>query len=356
MDEVKIFRSKQCEVSALPFKLNFKYPFRLALSTRDFTQIVILKIKSGFVTGFGEAALPPYLGESADSVTAFLKLPDWNQFVLAPLNEVPGMLDSLTDANNAAKAAVNMALHDLEGKKNRKSIGEIYSTANSDPVYTTFTIGISNQKELLRKLGEATDFKIIKLKLGSADDRALVEAFQKNSPKPFCVDINQGWKSKDEAARMAEFLFSRGALFIEQPLPATHLEETAWLKGRVQVPLFADESVKRYADLTYVSEAFDGVNIKLMKSTGINEAIQMIDFCRKHHLKIILGAMAESSLGNTAAAHIAPLADYVDLDGPLLAQNDPFEGLTYSGGALVMPDGAGIGARPRVHTDNQKLH
>src|SRR5690606_27909161 len=172
----------------------------------------------------------------------------------------------------------------------------------------------------------------------------IVKAYKKYSQKSFCVDVNQGYKSRDYAAEMGDFLLKNGALFIEQPLPATHFEEMAWVRDRIDIPFIADESVKRFSDLSNAAEAFDGVNIKLMKSAGIAEAFDMINHSRKLNLKVVLGAMAESSLGNTAAAHFASLADWVDLDGPMLTSNDPFEGIRYRDGALLLSKRPGVGA------------
>ncbi len=184
------------------------------------------------------------------------------------------------------------------------------------------------------------------MKLGSEDDKDLIKAFKKHSQKSFCVDVNQGYKTRDKAAEMGDFLLKNGVLFVEQPLPAEQFEEMAWVRERVDIPFIADESIKRLADLNNAEDAFDGVNIKLMKSAGIAEAYEMINHSRKLNLKVVLGAMAETSLGNTAAAHLASLADWVDLDGPMLTSNDPFKGINYSDGAIILPNRAGVGAIP----------
>lgn len=326
------------------YQLNFKFPFKLALSTRSFTDIVILKIQSEDISAYGEAALPPYLGATVQSTIDFYKLLDWRQLLDATLLESQPIFDEFSEDDNAAKSSISIALHDLHCQRERTNPGEYYKVEAKSPSYSTYTIGISSEEELRMKLDEGRAFKIIKLKLGSDSDKDLVRAYRKHSHKPFCVDVNQGYKTKDEAVEMAEFLHKNGALFIEQPLPATHFEEMAWVRERIDIPFIADESVKRLTDLKNAAEAFNGVNIKLMKSAGIAEAVEMIAHSRKLNLKIVLGAMAESSLGNTAAAHFAPLADWVDLDGPMLTSNDPFDGISYSDGAIVIPDRAGVGA------------
>ena len=347
MSETILFIADNVKVSAVPYQLNFKFPFKLALNTRSFTDIVILKIQSGKITAFGEAALPPYLGASVQSTISFYKALDWNLILNSSLNESREIIDLASNADNAAKASISIALHDLHCQKENITLGDFYKIEYKKPSYSTYTVGISTEKELRMKLEEGKDFKIIKLKLGSDDDKDLIKAYKKYSRKPFCVDVNQGYKSRDKAAEMGEYLLKNGALFIEQPLPAEHYEEMAWVRERVDIPFIADESVKRLSDLRNAAEAFDGVNIKLMKSTGIEETYEMIAHSRKLNLKVVLGAMAESSLGNTTAAHFASLADWVDLDGPMLTSNDPFEGISYEDGAIRLPDRPGIGAIAR---------
>lgn len=346
MHENIIFKNKTWQVSALPYQLNFKFPFKLALNTRTFTQIVLLKISNGDASFYGEAALPPYLGASAESVISFFNQLDWDTILGSALADSLDIIDNSLPGNNAAKAAIDMALHDMESQKQDESLGEFYKIKRDKPIFSTYTIGISTEAELLDKLNDGKDFKIIKLKLGSEDDKALIKAFKKHSRKPFCADVNQGYANRDEAALMSEFLLKSGALFIEQPLPAEHFEEMAWVRERVDIPFIADESIKRLPDLKFAAEAFNGVNIKLMKATGIREAIEMITLSRKLNLKVVLGAMAESSLGNTAAAHLAPLADWIDLDGPMLTSNNPFSGIKYQDGAIIFPDRTGLGAVP----------
>lgn len=348
MNEVELFRNSTWRVTATPYVLQFRFPFKLALNTRSFTDIVFLKIESKNKKAYGEAALPPYLGATVSSVIHFLEKLDWKEILNVEIPSARQIIDASMPDNNAAKASVEMALHDMHGQENQCTIGEMYGVKMERPIYSTYTIGISSEKELIEKLKQGKDFKTIKLKLGTEDDRDIVKSFRRHSRKPFCVDVNQGWKTRDHAAMMAEFLQKQKVVFIEQPLPAEHLEESSWLRERIDIPIFADESVKRLKDLAEAKEAFDGVNIKLMKSTGIAEAFEMIQKARAFKLKIVLGAMAESSLGNTAAAHLAPLADWVDLDGPALTSNDPFLGITYKDGALILPQEYGIGVKRKV--------
>jgi len=347
LSELILYKNSHSTVSVIPYSLSFKFPFKLASGTRSHTDLVILKIVSGKLTGYGEAALPPYLGATVASTILFFESLDWKSVLEMPLKEALELMDKSSVDSNAAKAAVDIALHDLKAQEENVKVSTLYGIRNEKKVITTYTIGISNEKELKAKLKEGADFKIIKLKLGSDDDMELIKSYRKHSQKPFCVDVNQGYKTRDKAAAMSEFLLKNGVLFIEQPMPAEHFEEMSWVRERVDVPFIADESVKRLKDLNQSTEAFDGVNIKLMKSTGIAEAFEMITHSRKLNLKVVLGAMAESSLGNTAAAHLASLADWVDLDGPMLTSNDPFEGMTYDDGSIVLPNRVGVGAIPK---------
>ncbi len=342
-----IFKSEAYEVTALPYTLLFKFPFRLAVGSRDCTETVLLCIKSAEESGFGEAALPPYLGETVADVLAFYQKLDWQRILHLPILEAIAEADQVTIGNNAAKASLDIALHDIHCQKYGLSISQFYQVSAA-PVLSTYTIGISQEGELREKLTEAAPFRIIKLKLGSDDDKALVQNYLALSDKPFCVDVNQGWKNREQAASICTFLSEKGVLFIEQPLPVEQLDDMEWLKARFEIPFIADEAVKRRTDLAGISQAFDGVNIKLMKSTGLAEAYAMINQCRSLKLKVVLGAMAESSCGATAAAHLAPLADWVDLDAPFLIKNDPLQGIHYEHGLVKLPEGIGSGARLRI--------
>lgn len=334
------------KISATPFQLQFKHPFHLATGVRTHTDIVVVKLEAEGVTGFGEASLPPYLAENTASVMDFLmKLNPRRLDLKGPISQQLAYIDALAPGNTAAKAALDIALHDWTGKSKGISVSEMIGLPSGSKVNSTFTIGISDVSGLEEKLVQAAPFHMIKLKLGSPDDRALIEAFLERCDKPFCVDVNQGWKDKTFAADMADYLAEKGALFIEQPMPVSMHAETMRLRERSPLPLIADESVQRLTDLQKIAECFDGVNIKLMKSTGIAEAHRMVTEARRIGLKVVVGCMAESSCAVAAASHLAPLADWADLDGPLLMRNDPFDGLVFEDGQVVVPGGAGLGVR-----------
>jgi L-Ala-D/L-Glu epimerase len=214
---------------------------------------------------------------------------------------------------------------------------------------TSFTIGLDTPDVVRAKTREAAEYKILKVKLGRGRDvdRAMIEAIRDVTDKPVTVDANQGWRDRGEALAMIEWLRDRGVVFIEQPMPREQFDDTAWLRERSPLPLIADESCQRLADVTRCAGAFHGVNIKLMKCTGLREARQMIALARSLDLKVMLGCMTESSCAISAAAQLSPLVDWADLDGAVLIKNDCFEGATIVDGKIVLPDAPGIGVRKR---------
>ncbi|MBI3697858.1 MAG: dipeptide epimerase, partial [Acidobacteria bacterium] len=182
-------------------------------------------------------------------------------------------------------------------------------------------------------------------------DEATLDAVRSVTKKPLRVDANEGWKNKEEAARKINWLESQGVEFVEQPMPASMLEETRWIRSRVHIPIIADEACLHPGDIPKLADSFDGVNIKLMKCGGILEAWRMIQIAKSLKLKTMLGCMIESSIGVTAAAHLSPLVDYADLDGNLLIANDPYSGVKVEKGKLILPDRPGLGLRANPNPD-----
>jgi L-alanine-DL-glutamate epimerase-like enolase superfamily enzyme len=211
---------------------------------------------------------------------------------------------------------------------------------------TSFTIGMDTPEIVEQKVREAADFAVFKVKMGSKDDARVLETVRSLTKRPVRVDANEGWILRDALDRL-DWLQKMGVELVEQPLPSHQHKEMCELKKRSPLPLFADESVARADDIPRLAEAFDGINIKLMKCGGVGEALRMIHVARAHGMKIMLGCMVESSLAITAAAHIAPLVDHVDLDGNLLITNDPFVGAEIRDGKLALPSEPGLGVRER---------
>ena len=259
--------------------------------------------------------------------------------------EILDYMDGVAPGNNAAKAAVDIALHDLVGKIMRQPWYRIWGLNPDHTPYTSFTIGIDTPDVVRRKVAEASPYKILKVKMGLDNDRQLVETIRECRPEvPICVDANQGWTDKEKALDMCHWLASRGCLFVEQPMAKENIDDTAWLTERSPLPIIADEAVKRLDDILPLKGVYDGINIKLMKSGGMHEAYRMATLARALGMKVMLGCMTETSCAVSAAAQLAPLAEYADLDGNLLIANDRFDGMKITDGRIVLPrERPGIG-------------
>jgi len=328
-----------------PFDLQLTHPFKVSVFSRTTTPIIILKLEHEGVIGLGESSMPPYLGETQQSVMQFLSKINLSQFQNPfDIDTILSHIDSIEKENNAAKAGFDIALHDLVGKLQKKSVGELYNVPFQSKK-TSFTIGIDTPEKMEQKAREGIElgFKILKIKLGTDYDRAIMDRMLSFWEGPFSVDANQGWKSKEQALELTKMLTDKGVLFIEQPFHFENFADSAWLTERSSVPIIADESIKRFSDLEKIRNSFSGINVKLMKCTGIAEAFRIINEAKKNGLKIVTGCMAESSCAVGAMSHLSSLADWVDLDGPFLMKNDPFEGVTLSDGQLKLNSKTGIG-------------
>lgn len=254
-------------------------------------------------------------------------------------------LDRRLPGQRAALAAVDLALMDWLGKRLGIPIYRHFGLDPADAAITTMSIGIDTPEVTRQKVKEAEDFPFLKIKVGLASDEATIDAVRSVTKKPLRVDANEGWTSKEEAVRKINWLESQGVQFIEQPLPAHMIEETRWVRARVHMPIFADEACHSAEDIPKLREAFDGVVIKLDKSGGLVEAHRQITVAKALGMKTMIGCMVSSSCTVTAAAHLSPMVDYADLDGPLLIANDPYTGVTFRKGKLILPDAPGLGVR-----------
>ena len=327
-----------------PLDLQLRHVFRIArgASAQRFNLLVELEHEGR--VGRGEAAPILRYGEDRASAAAGVetmggRLDDPRAFAVAAARAaVPGQA--------SAEAAVDMALFDLAGQRLGVPVYELLGLDPRHTPQTSFTIGLDTPEVVVRKVREAAAYPILKVKMGSDDDREVLQAVRDNTSATLRVDANEGWTPAGALERL-EWLHGLGVEFVEQPLPAGMLEETRELRRRSPLPFFADESVHRAADIPALAGAFDGINIKLMKCGGLAEALRMIATARAHGLRVMLGCMIESSLAITAAAHLSPLVDTADLDGNLLLDRDPFVGATVREGRLVLPDAPGLGVRPR---------
>jgi L-alanine-DL-glutamate epimerase-like enolase superfamily enzyme len=337
------------KLSFQPYTLELKHPFGVAVNTRSTTPVVLTTVEYGKFKGYGEASMPPYLGETQQSVMKFLLRVDLSKFENPlELETILSAVDAIEPGNTAAKASVDIALHDLAGKIMGQPLYNIWGFDRSKTPNTVYTIGIDTP-EMVRKKTQEVDpqFKLLKVKLGRENDKEIIEAVRSASDKPLVTDANQGWKDKEFALDMIHFLAEKGAILIEQPLPKEMVDEHAWITERSPIPVIADESVKRLPELIAAKGAYHGVNLKLMKTTGLREAHRMIAVARALGMKVMVGCMTETSCGITAASHLTPMADWADLDGALLIKNDAFAGLSFTDGKIMIPNKPGIGVEPK---------
>ncbi len=341
----RYFREHDMTLRFYPYTLELKHTFTIATSSRTTTPDMLVEVEKDGIIGYGEASMPPYLGESQETANAFLSKVDMSKYP-DPflLDDILADVDAIAPGNPAAKAALDIALHDWLGKKMGYPWYRIWGlTASKTPV-TTFTIGIDTKEVVRQKVKEADEFKVLKVKLGRENDKEMIETIREVTDKPLRVDVNQGWKDREFALKMIEWLAAKGIEFVEQPMPKEQVDDIAWLRARSPLPLVGDESVQRLADVRKAYGVFDGVNIKLMKCTGMREAYEMITLARGLGMKVMLGCMTETSCAISAAAQLSPLADWADLDGAVLIKNDLFKGASIVDGKVTLTDLPGIGA------------
>lgn len=330
-----------------PYELQLRHTFTVASYSRTVTPDVQVEVEFDGVTGYGEASMPPYLGQSVASVCSFLEKVDLEQFSDPfMLEDILSYVDGLSEGDSAAKAAIDIALHDLVGKLLGQPCWRLLGLDPEKTPSTTYTIGIDEPDVVREKTLEAAGrFNILKVKVGLDSDKQMIQTIRSVTSVPLAVDANQGWKDRSKALDEIFWLHERGVVMVEQPLPVSRLDDTAWLTERSPVPVFADESIQRLRDIEPIKGAFSGINIKLMKCTGMREALKMIHAARALGMKTMLGCMTETSCAVTAAAQLSPLVDFADLDGNLLISNDRFEGVKVLDGRLSLPSLPGLGLR-----------
>lgn len=341
-------RGGRLNISFEPYELQLRHSFNLAKSSRTTTPDVQVRIEYDGLVGYGEASMPPYLGESVESVTRYLGKLDMAQFADPfRIEDIHEYMESVAPDNRAAKASVDIALHDLTGKIMGQPWYKIWGLNPDNAPDTSYTIGIDKADVVRRKVDEAGPYKVLKVKMGLDNDKELVEIIRSKTDRPICVDANQGWDDRERALDMCHWLAERNCLFVEQPMPKERMDDTAWLRERSPLPIIADEFLQRLPDVRRAAGIYDGINIKLMKSTGMNEAYKMAVLAKALGMKVMLGCMTETSCGISAASQLAPMVDWADLDGNLLISNDCFDGAKIVDGQVRVPlDRPGIGAIP----------
>lgn len=333
-----------------PYELQLRHTFTVATSSRTTTQGVQVEIEYEGLIGYGEASMPPYLQKelgTLESVQAFLKRV---QDIIGEfddpfkLEEILSRIDSMSESDAAAKAAVDIALHDLVGKMLGAPWYKIWGFDAAKAPSTTFTIGIDTPDVVRAKTKECAEkFNILKVKLGRDNDKEMIETIRSVTNLPIAIDANQGWKDKKYALDMIHWLNERGIVMIEQPMPKTQIDDIAWVTEHSPLPVFADESIQRLKDVAAQKGIFSGINIKLMKCTGMREAWKMLNLARAMDMKVMIGCMTETSCACSAAAQLSPAVDFADLDGNLLIANDRFRGMEVVNGKITIPDLPGIG-------------
>ncbi|MDQ2872539.1 MAG: dipeptide epimerase [Candidatus Eremiobacteraeota bacterium] len=334
------------ELSLTRLELPLVHPFKIARGIENVASTALVRLGWNGLEGLGESVPIPRYGESVDSVLAYFG-------AHPPAGDTPYLLDDLlTDGiPPAARCGLDLALHDLIGKDCNKPL---YALLGLDPAktpLTSFTIGIGDPELTLQKVAEIGDHPVMKVKLGLGSVREEVETIALIRSKytgTIRIDANEGWTAEQAVEVLAE-LKRYDIEFCEQPIPAGHPEQLRYIKERSAIPIVTDEDSLTASDLPRLHGCVDGVNVKLVKTGGIRGAIAMIHTARALGFKIMLGCMVESQISATAAAQISPLVDWADIDGPFLTKDDPFSGITYNAGKIVLPDGPGLGVRQTAH-------
>ena len=330
------------------YELDLNHRFTISGFSRTVTPVVLTKIEYDGLEGYGEASLPPYLGESKASVIEFLKKADLSSFSdPTHIEEILAYVDSIAINNTAAKASIDIALHDLVGKMIGAPWHKMYGLDKTAVPDTTFTIGIDSDEVVREKTREALGrFNILKVKVRGEDDKRMIEAIREVTDLPLAVDANQGWSDRHEALDMIFWMREKGVVMVEQPMPKHDLDNIARLTEASPVPIFADESLQRLSDVERLKGVFSGINIKLMKCTGMHEAWKMRNLAQALGMKVMMGCMTETSCAISAATQLYSGMNFADLDGALLIGNDCFEGSQLVNGKLIASDLPGIGVKP----------
>lgn len=335
-----------CEVHCGLKRLMLRHTWTTVMSSSTYRDTVNVQYVRDGVTGYGEGApiiryneFPDKAMQAIDAIRDQIAAgnPWMYEKTLTQIRQALG------DHQRAAMAAVDIAFFDWLGKKLDLPLYRFFGLDPADAPITDFSIGIDTPEITRQKTREAADFPVLKIKVGLKTDEETIEAVRSVTHKPIRVDANEGWTDKEEAIRKINWLETQGVEYVEQPMPAHMIEETKYVRSKVHLPIFADEACTRADMIPKLTEAYDGINVKLDKSGGILEARRWINVARACNLKIMLGCMVSSSCSVTAAAHLAPLVDHVDLDGNLLLANDPYRGVTVDKGRLILPSGPGLG-------------
>lgn len=329
-------------------QLRTRHPFIIARGGQsDYRTAWVKLTDADGQEGWGEAAPTKFYGETLESVVAALNFYG-TALPVDPfhIEDAERHWETMLRGNAAARAALSAALHDLVGKRLGVPVYRMWGLDPCKAPRSTFTIGLDTPERIRAKVLEAEQYHVLKVKLGTDRDMEILRAIRDATDKEIRVDANCGWTVKG-AIRMLPVLEEFGVTVLEQPLPPEDLDGLAAVTAQSNMPVIADESCVTSTDIPPLVGKVDGINIKLAKCGSLREALRMIAIARAHGLMVMVGCMIESSLGITAAAHVTPLVDIVDLDGAALLANDPFVGAGIDGGQLTLPTGPGLGVRRR---------
>ncbi|GAA4931280.1 dipeptide epimerase [Mucilaginibacter defluvii] len=327
-----------------PYHLQLKHPFTIAKFTRTATPVMLVEIAHEGHVGYGEASMVPYMGESHETAAAFLNKVDVSRFSYPfDFGAIINYLDEIAPGNPAIKAAIDIALHDLDGKLRQTPCWQLLGSDAALMPPTSYTIGIDTPDMVRQKVLAAPDVKVLKVKLGRENDKELIETIRSVSNLPLYADANQGWTDKQEALDIVLWLHEQGVQLIEQPMSKLDVDGNAWLTENSPIPVIGDEAVQRLPDVGLAAGVYHGINIKLMKSAGIYEGLQIIKKARSLGLKVLIGSMSETSCATLAAAALAPQCDWADLDGPLLTTNNPYIIPGFANGRWQLSNQPGLG-------------
>jgi L-Ala-D/L-Glu epimerase len=327
--------------------LQLRHTWTTVMSSSTSRDTVYCRFSSGGVTGVGEGA--PIVRYKEDAASAMKAIESVRELLADAdpwqFTKVMAEVFKRVKGENAGKAAIDIALMDWVGQQLKTPLYRYFGLDKRDAPVTTFSIGIDTPEITKQKTREAAEYPVLKVKVGLSTDEQTIEAIRSVTRKPLRVDVNEGWKDKEEAVRKINWLEKQGVEFVEQPMPAEMIEETRWVRSKVHLPIIADEACQHAADIPRLATAFDGINVKLDKSGGLLEARRWIEIAKSLGMRTMLGCMISSSVSVTAAAHLSPLVDYADLDGNLLIGNDPYRGVRVEKGKLILPDGPGLGLK-----------
>jgi len=346
---IKTGGDRVLKFSFRPYELQTKHQFTISGYTRTAQTSILTEISYDGVTGYGEAPMPPYMeGQTPETAMSFMKKINLSQFGNPfEIDDILTYVEGVDAGNTCAKAGIDIALHDLAGKLIGSPLYQIWGYTRTKTPDTTVTIGIDSEEMVRQKTEEAAPFNLIKVKLGmnEATDKMLITTVRKVTDKPITIDANQGWNDKHYALDMIYWLKERGIVFIEQPLPKHNLDDMAWVTEKSPLPTIADESCQRLTDIPGLRGVFSGINIKLLKCTGLREANRMISMAEAFGMKLMIGSTLETSCCISAAAQLTPKMNYADLDGNFLVSNDCFSGMKIVDRKITLNDEPGIGIK-----------